>query len=59
MSYLLVVSNMLESMRIPKKNYFFMFTIVIIKNVYIVAIIKSSIQELTNCKVSLIKVLKI
>jgi hypothetical protein len=36
-----------------------MFTIVIIKNVYIVAIIKSSIQELTNCKVSLKKVFKI
>jgi hypothetical protein len=36
-----------------------MFTIFIIKNVHIVAIIKSSIQELTNCKVSLKKNLKI
>jgi hypothetical protein len=36
-----------------------MFTIVLIKNVYIIAIVKSFIQELTNYKVSLKKNLKI
>jgi hypothetical protein len=36
-----------------------MFTIFLIKNVYILAIVKSFIQELTNCKVSLKKIHKI
>ncbi len=36
-----------------------MFIVVLIKNVYIVAIFKSFIQKLTNYKVSLKKILKI